>query len=414
MKDMFIVAKFTMKEMIKRKSFIISTIIIMALIVIGFNVPNIIKVIKGNDDDVSKEKILLVDRDNLFEGNLSAETLNNSDLGYEFVVTQEDDDSVKSEIKEGTYKFAFIFKKADELNYKVDYVVDSFNETMDYYPEDLINTFNDFYHNIQITKLGLTEAQLSKINAKFTPEVVTVGENAEGNVFTCLMVSIVLFYAVYFCAYQVSTAITVEKTSKIVETLATSTSTTNIIVGKTVGIGLVGFVQVLAFVIVAVITAMFCVDKAILDSIFDMKNITLWLGVASMAYFLIGYFFYSFMYALTGSTVAKPEDVNSANTPVTIITMVGFYFAYMTMISPTSSLNGIASFLPISSPFCMPCRIMMGLATTQDVIISLGILLVSTILVALIAVKVYSSAILNTGTKMSIKQALALAKNKKN
>ena len=49
MKDIFIVTKFTMKDMIKRKSFIISTLIILALIVIGFNIPNIIKMFNGNN-----------------------------------------------------------------------------------------------------------------------------------------------------------------------------------------------------------------------------------------------------------------------------------------------------------------------------------------------------------------------------
>ena len=133
MKDMFIVAKFTMKEMIKRKSFIISTFIIMALIVIGFNVPNIIKLIKGDNEEVIKEKILLVDRDNLFENNLTEETLNNSDLGYEFVVTQDDDETIKGKVKDESVKFAFVFTKTADNNFTATYVVDSFNPTMDGY-----------------------------------------------------------------------------------------------------------------------------------------------------------------------------------------------------------------------------------------------------------------------------------------
>ena len=51
MKDLITVIKFTMKDMAKRKSFIISTIIILVLIVIGFNVPNIIKSINGENSD---------------------------------------------------------------------------------------------------------------------------------------------------------------------------------------------------------------------------------------------------------------------------------------------------------------------------------------------------------------------------
>lgn len=55
-----------------------------------------------------------------------------------------------------------------------------------------------------------------------------------------MLLSLVLFYAIYFCAYQVSNSITTEKTSKIMETLVTSTSPRTIVLGKTIGIGIVG------------------------------------------------------------------------------------------------------------------------------------------------------------------------------
>ena len=82
MRDVFIVIKFTILEMIKRKSFIISTLIILGLIVIGFNVPNILKSIKGEEIG---EKLLIVDSENIFEGTL--ESLNQMELGYNFEIT---------------------------------------------------------------------------------------------------------------------------------------------------------------------------------------------------------------------------------------------------------------------------------------------------------------------------------------
>mgnify|MGYP001049337164 CR=1 FL=1 len=68
MRDIFTVIKFTMKEMIKRKSFIISTLIILVLIVAGFNVPNIIKSFSGNETDGTQGKLLIVDSEGIFEG----------------------------------------------------------------------------------------------------------------------------------------------------------------------------------------------------------------------------------------------------------------------------------------------------------------------------------------------------------
>ena len=68
MKDLFTVAKFTMNDMIRRKSFIISNIIILVIIVLLINVPNFIKMIKGDNTDDSQTPILIIDSNNIFEG----------------------------------------------------------------------------------------------------------------------------------------------------------------------------------------------------------------------------------------------------------------------------------------------------------------------------------------------------------
>lgn len=85
MRDIFTVVKFTMKDMVKRKSFIISTLIILTFIVVGFNVPNLIKSFNG---DNFGDKLLIIDSKNVFEGTL--ENLKQMDLGYEFEITNED------------------------------------------------------------------------------------------------------------------------------------------------------------------------------------------------------------------------------------------------------------------------------------------------------------------------------------
>lgn len=229
-----------------------------------------------------------------------------------------------------------------------------------------------------------------------------------------MVMSIVLFYAIYFCAYQVSSSITTEKTSKIMETLVTSTSPRTIVLGKTIGIGLVGLFQMILIVATALISAKSCLDEELLNSVLDMSNVTVYLGVITMVYFILGYFAYALLYALTGSTVSKPEDIQSANTPVALLAVIGFYLSYFTMMNPTSGLNVFASLFPISSPFCMPFRIMMGLASGADVLISIAILLVTILVIAQIAIKIYSSAILNYGTKMSLKDIVNIYKDKQN
>ena len=409
MKEIFTVMKFTMKEMLKRKAFIISTIIILVMIVIGFNIPKIIKSAVG---ERVNQKLLIVDSQNIFEGNLEA--LKQGNFGYDIEVGNFEFEDIKQKIENTEIDCAIVLEKDENENIKVRYIVESIT-MMDEVPEDIVNTINTLYSNLQISKLGLSEEQIKTLtpNFEFSLEQ-TSEEEAHGNVLIMMLMSLVLFYAIYFCAFQVSSSITTEKTSKIMETLVTSTSPRTIILGKTLGIGLVGLMQMVLIVGTAIISAKSFLDENLINSVLDVSNITVSLGIITIIYFILGYFAYALLYALTGSTVSKPEDVQSANGPVAILAVVGFYLSYFTMMNPTSNLNMIASILPISSPFCMPFRIMMGLATTKDIIISIAILLVTILIIAKVAIKIYSVAILNYGTKMSIKDMINVYKDKNN
>ena len=409
MKNLKTVTAFTISEMVRRKSFIISTLVILIIIALAFNIPNIMKKL---GIDGSGEKVLIIDPENLFEG--MASNLNEAGLGYEFQTTTEELnlEEIKEKIKndiDACIKFS-----KQENTVKMEYIVESAAVNYGEVPQTLVATFTNLYSNLQVKKLNLSPEELSSLEPEFDVTLTETDENAaKGNIFIMMMISIVLFYAVFFCAGQVSTAITTEKTSKIIETLVTSTDSKTIVLGKTLGIGIVGLIQVILMMIVAIISAKFCMDSEILSSIFDVSTITPTLFIITLIYFCLGYGLYSLLFALTGATVSKPEDVQSANGPVSFVAVIGFYLAYFSMMNPSSSVNKLAGIVPISSPFCMPLRVMMGTATTGEVITSVLVLIATTALVAMLAIKVYSSTILNTGARLSLKDAIKMARENK-
>ena len=470
MNDLKVVTIFTMKEMLKRKSFIVTTIIILLLIILGFNIPNIINFFNKDSQTAENTELLIVDPNNIFEGSL--DNLNSMNLGYNVKVSNENltFDDIKSKIENEEIKEAIIVEKTsadtnlegivsenssstnvssegvnlgntDNINNannlensdgipnsldentgemvtkgkstcKLRYIVENM-AMISTIPEDLLNAINTVYTNLQISKLGLTQEQLNSLTPNFEYSIEqTEEQEVSGNIMVIMLLSIVLFYAIYFCAYQVSSSITTEKTSKIMETLVTSTSPKTIVIGKTIGIGIVGLIQVCLFVAVALISAKLFLEPGILESVLDMSKFTPYLAIITILYFILGYFAYALLYALTGSTVSKPEDIQSANTPVAILAVVGFYLSYFTMMNPTSDLNVFASMFPISSPFGMPFRIMMGIASTIDVIISIAILVVTILIVANVAIKIYSNAILNYGTRMTFKDMVKIYRDK--
>ena len=143
MKDLFTVMKFTMKDMVKRKSFIISTIIFLVMIVVGFNVPKILKAIKGED---TVDKLLIVDESNVFEGAL--ESLKSLDTGYEIEIANLKYDEVKEKIQNEEIESAIFVEKQEE-NIKIKYIIKAAT-MMEEVPEDIITTINTLYTNKQI------------------------------------------------------------------------------------------------------------------------------------------------------------------------------------------------------------------------------------------------------------------------
>ena len=132
MKDLFTLTKFTMKDMLQRKSFIITTIIFLVMIIIGFNIPNFIKML-NKDSDI--EKIIIVDSENVFEGTL--ENLKDLDTGYEIQILNDDYEKVKQKIEDEEIDSAIIVEKQDK-NIKIRYIVK--NATMmSGVPEDIIS-----------------------------------------------------------------------------------------------------------------------------------------------------------------------------------------------------------------------------------------------------------------------------------
>lgn len=276
MQGLITVIKFTIKDMVQRKSFIISNIIILGLIILMFNIPNILKKVMG-DSENSKQIIQIIDVDNVFEGTL--ENLKNMNLSYDIKISSKnlEFDKIKEEIQNGEIDNAIIIEKKDE-KINIQYIVKNLamNSEM---PQDLENAISSLYSGLQISKLGLTQEQLRSIQPDFNFEVKQAEtQEVKGNIYTMMLLSIVLFYAIYFCAYQVSSSITTEKTSKIIETLVTSTEPKTIVLGKTIGIGIVGVLQIIAIALTAIVSKTLFLEEGALDGIVDFSTITPFLG----------------------------------------------------------------------------------------------------------------------------------------
>ena len=400
MKEMLIVSKFTIKDMIKRKSFIVSNIIFLLIILVGTNIPRILEAFNSDDEN---SRLLIVDNDNLLGESLSALS-DNKDLGYE--ISFSSGEFLKSDAQEALdndeYDEIISFKldgnKIMFEDYQTDMNLSSTNT------EVVVNQITSIYYNKKLVDLGLTSKQLEDLDVGFELNNNYLSNSDSGNsTFAMMMFSIVLFYAVFFCASQVSSSVTTEKTSKIIESLTTSTSPKNIVLGKTLGVGVTGLIQLVVLLGFGIICANMFLPSEILSGVINLSSINFAVWVIIILYFVLGYALFALIFALTGSLVQKPEDIQSANSPVSMLSVFAFYLAYFSMMNPKSSVSVFASFFPFSSPFSMPSRYMLGIANVWDVVISIVLLNVMFVIIGFVSVKVYSNAILNYGSKFSLK-----------
>lgn len=400
MKEMLIVSKFTIKDMIKRKSFIVSNIIFLLIILVGTNIPRILDAFNSDDEN---SRLLIVDNDNLLGDDLSALS-DNKDMGYEISFSRGEflkNDAQKA-LDDDRYDEIISFKldgkKIIFEDYQTDMNLSSTNT------EFIVNQITSIYYNKKLVDLGLTSKQLEDLDVGFELNNNHLSNSDSGNsTFAMMMFSIVLFYAVFFCASQVSSSVTTEKTSKIIESLTTSTSPKNIVLGKTLGVGVTGLIQLVVLLGFGIICAKVFLPSEILSGVINLSSINFAVWVIIVLYFILGYALFALIFALTGSLVQKPEDIQSANSPVSMLSVFAFYLAYFSMMNPKSSVSVFASLFPFSSPFSMPSRYMLGIANIGDVVISISLLIVMCVIIGFVSVKVYSNAILNYGSKFSLK-----------
>ena len=364
MRDLFTVASFTIKEMVKKKSFIVSNIIFLVIILVGTNVPRLLESLNGKSDG---KKVLIVDSKNVFEGSL--DSLKTEDSIYDLSITNDsyDKDKIKSVLENGDYEEVIVL---DVDNQKI--IFDDYQEeaSLTSVPaDDLMSSITNIYYGINLSKIGLSEEQLNRLNITSELNNIYIKENNSGNSISAMMMfSIVLFYAVFFCANQVSSSVTTEKTSKIIESLTTSTSPKYIVLGKTLGVGVVGLLQLLYLLIALVLSCKAFLPKELLEGSINFSSITPLVWITVIIYFILGYALYALIFALAGSLVQKPEDIQNANSPVSIISAFAFYLAYFAMMNPSSSLSSFASLFPFSSAFSMPSRVLLNVVSIPEFI----------------------------------------------
>lgn len=192
-----------------------------------------------------------------------------------------------------------------------------------------------------------------------------------------------------------------EKSSRVVEVLLATVRPVQLLGGKVLGIGLVAMAQAAVVVAFALVLA-----KAVGSDV--LHGTTPVVIVATLAWLVLGYAFYSWVYAAAGSMVERQDQMQSLALPLSVPIIFGYVVSLVSASGGHPSLFvKVLAFLPPTAPFAMPVLVATGATTWWGFASSVAISVLCTVGVARLAAGVYRRAVLRTGRQVRLRELLA-------
>jgi ABC-2 type transport system permease protein len=259
----------------------------------------------------------------------------------------------------------------------------------------------------QLSSAGLNPATVDAKVASATVHVQTLKpQNAERIQLSVAGFIVALFLYVALLTYGafIAQGVVEEKANRIVEILLSTVRPEQLLIGKVVGIGSVGLLQLLiiggAALILVTATNVFSVPSAAASVVF-----------AGLLWFILGFFLYAILFAAAGSLVSRQEEVQGAVLPITLMTVIAWLIAIgvlepMFTGAPMSSTGIILALIPPISPVLMPSGIATGDITPPLAVLGVVLTLLTSAAATWIAARIYANSVLRIGARVSLREAL--------
>ncbi len=289
----------------------------------------------------------------------------------------------------------------------------------------------------KIKTLGISAQQLQDLDKNFRLKTTNVADNksdsdldfgVKSGLSMVLMYAVFMFIIIY--GVRVMRSVLEEKNNRVVEIIISSVKPFELMMGKILGVTFVALTQFCIWITMTVIGALFLnagfstvktpipgagAESAEMLQKFDFKQTASEIShilldmnfpliiLVFIIFFLLGYIFYSSMYAAIGSAVDNETETQQFTLFAIIPLMLGMYGSFTIMNNPEGPLGFWLSIIPFTSPVAMIARIPFGVPVWQ-ILLSVVLLLVSTLAMIYVAAKIYRVGILMYGNKASAKE----------
>jgi ABC-2 type transport system permease protein len=259
----------------------------------------------------------------------------------------------------------------------------------------------------QLAAAGLNPASVEASVASATIHVQSLkpvrGQRIE-LVAAGFVVALFLYIALLTYGAFIAQGVVEEKANRIVEILLSTVRPVQLLIGKVVGIGLVGLFQ---FTIIGVFAFILTTVTGVLTVPAAGAGVIL----GGLLWFVLGYFLYAILFAAAGSLVSRQEEVQSVVLPITMLAVISWFVAIGVLTpmfngQPMSSTGVLLGFVPFFAPVILPTGMATGDIAPWQVLLSVALTLLVSAAATWIAARIYSNSVLRIGARVKLGDAL--------
>ena len=416
---------------VKKKSFILLTILMPFIFAALIMVPLMLATIQGDE----QKTVMVVDKTGRYVGSLK------STPNYAFVPTADNKDEFYTEDSEVE---AVVQITADLAKNPTAVTIYSPREVKAELLSYVETCLGEQVRREKLSAYNIPELETIIADIQTDFHVATVKRNAEGdetssNTYIAMTAGFIFTFLIYMFVMSyggmVMQSVMEEKTNRIVELMVSSVKPFQLMMGKIIGVALVGFVQlaiwgVMLSIILMVCGSVFGLSTApavpavagadaqmaavaqqagggeaaeIMSALMGLPYAEL--GIMFVLYFVGGYLLYASFFAAVGASINAQEDSSQFIMPVVLIMVFGLYAAMYSVENTNGPLAFWASIFPLTSPIVMMVRIPFGVPWWEEVL-SLGLLFATSMAFVWISARIYRVGILMYGKKPSLREML--------
>ncbi|MDY6893277.1 MAG: ABC transporter permease [Chloroflexota bacterium] len=395
MKKAILIINHELKQTLKRKSFIIMTAALPLLLLLGYGIyEGVQHWYHPSDTDINS--IGYVDKAGGFDDYTTQ-------LGITFIQYSSEEEAKDAllgrEVREYFVIHADYLSSGLITRYTADREVEMPGERWSQMRTFLLSNLIDEEVTPQIMERALTPMMLSSFQLDDAGEIVS-GQDDVSKYLLPVIFGLLLIFAIFTSSGYLFQSVTEEKENRMIEIILSSVSTRQLLVGKVIGLGAAGIIQIVVWLAaIQIFTVVASVNIPFLSGISIPASFLAW----GVIYFVLGFLLFAALYAGIGSIGSNARESQGWSMIFVLPALVPLWFNYFITSNPEGVFSKVLTFFPLTAPTTTMMRLATDAISAWEIALSFTILAGSVILTLWIAAKTFRVFLLMYGKRPAIR-----------